>query len=132
MTKAEIPETHADLLAAPLTAVLTTVNEDGQPQSTAVWYLLDDDGALKGSLVTTRHKYKNLLRNPLATLFVFDPASPFRTLEIRATTELVPDPDKAMLPKFAVRYSTPVEMLDLPGSERVTVVFRPRRVVAAG
>ena len=129
-TPAVVPESHADLLAAPLTAVLTTVGANGQPQCAAVWYLVDD-GALKTSVLTSRQKYKNLVRNDKATLFVFDPANPFCTLEIRASVELVLDPDKTMLPKFAAHYSVDVAMLDQPG-DRVTVVFRPTHVVAFG
>jgi PPOX class probable F420-dependent enzyme len=127
----EIPDSHADLLDAPNTAVLTTVGADGQPQSTAVWFLVDDDGVLKISVLASRQKYRNLARNPKATLFVLDPTNPFRTLEVRATVELSPDPDKAMLPRFAARYSTPIEVLDQPG-ERVTASFTPQRVVAFG
>lgn len=130
-TKIEIPDTHADLVDAPNTAVLTTVGKDGQPQSTAVWYLVDD-GVLKTSVTTDRQKYRNLTRNPKATLFIFDPASPFRTLEIRATVELTPDPDKTLLPKFAARYNTPIEMLDIPGTERAIATFDPQRIVAFG
>ena len=130
--KLDIPATHADLLNGPYTAVLTTVGADGQPQSTAVWFLIDDDGALKGSITTDRQKYRNLTRNPKATLFIFDPANPFRALEIRATVELAPDPDKALLPKFAARYNTPVEMLDDPSSERAVAAFTPVRVVTNG
>ncbi len=130
-TKIDIPATHADLLDAPNAAVLTTVGADGQPQSTAVWFLVDD-GVLKASITTGRQKYRNLASNPKATLFVLDPANPFRTLEIRATVALAPDPDKALLPKFAARYSTPVEMLDLPGTERVVATFTPVRVATNG
>jgi PPOX class probable F420-dependent enzyme len=130
-TKIDVPDSHADLLEAPNTAVLTTVGADGQPQSTAVWFLVDDDGALKVSITTDRQKYRNLTRNPKATLFVPDPTNPFRTLEIRATVELAPDPAKTMLPKFAARYDTPVEMLDTP-SERVVVTLTPTRVVTFG
>ena len=97
-----------------------------------MWFLIDDDGVLKGSVTTDRQKYRNLTRNPKATLFILDPANPFRTVEIRATVELAPDPDKALLPKFAARYNTPVEMLDAPGSERVAVTFHPVRVVTNG
>src|SRR5215212_9820247 len=104
-TNNEVPDSHADLLDAPNTAVLTTVGADGQPQSTAVWFLVDDDGALKTSITTDRQKYKNLARHPKATLFVIDPANPYRTLEVRAEVELAPDPDKELLPKFAARYS---------------------------
>jgi PPOX class probable F420-dependent enzyme len=128
----DIPDTHADLLTGPNTAVLTTVGADGQPQSTAVWFLLDDDGTVKTSITTNRQKYRNLTRTPKATLFVLDPTNPFRSIEIRANVELEPDPDKALLPKFADRYSTPVEMLDQPGSERVVATLTPVRVVANG
>src|SRR4051812_22039142 len=99
--KLNVPDTHVDLVDAPNTAVLTTVGADGQPQSTAVWFLIDDDGLLKTSITTDRQKYKNLARHPKATLFIFDPANPFKTLEIRADVELTPDPDKALVPDFA-------------------------------
>src|SRR4051794_18155823 len=126
----DVPASHADLLTDPNTAVLTTVGTDGVPQSTAVWFLVED-GVLKTSVLTSRQKYRNLQHNPKATLFVFDPANPFRTLEVRATVDVSPDPGKTLLPKFAARYSTPVEVLDQPG-DRATVTFTPQRVVAFG
>jgi PPOX class probable F420-dependent enzyme len=127
----DLPDTHVDLLEAPNTAVLTTVGANGQPQSTAVWFLVED-GVLKTSITTDRQKYRNLSRNPKATLFVLDPTNPFRTVEIRATVELIPDPDKVLLPKFADRYSIPVEMLEQAGGERVAAAFTPVRVVTNG
>jgi PPOX class probable F420-dependent enzyme len=129
MTKIDVPDTHTDLLDNPHTSVLTTIGADGLPQSTAVWYLVDHDGVLKTSITTDRQKYKNLARNPKATLFIADPANPYHTLEVRATIELSPDPDKTLLPKFAERYNTPIEMLDTPG-DRVIATFTPVRVVA--
>jgi PPOX class probable F420-dependent enzyme len=131
-TKIDVPDSHADLLDAPHTAVLTTVGADGQPQSTAVWYLVDDDGLLKTSITTDRQKYRNLARHPKATLFVLDPSNPFRTLEIRASVELSPDPDKELLPKFAARYNVPVEALTQAGGERVVATLTPVRVVSNG
>jgi len=129
-TTLNIPASHADLVAKPNTAVLTTVGRDGLPQSTAVWFLVED-GVLKTSVLTSRQKYRNMQANPKATLFVLDPANPFRTLEVRATVEVTADPDKTLLPKFAARYNTPVEVLDVPG-ERAIVTFTPERVVAFG
>jgi len=128
----EVPDSHADLLANPGVAVLTTIGTDGLPQSTAVWYLVDDDGVLKTSVDASRQKYKNLVRTPKATLFLFDPANPFRTLEIRATVELVPDPEKIYVQKAAERYGTSAEKLDTPESVRFVIVFDPKRVVAFG
>ena len=126
----EVPETHRDLLLAPLTATLTTVDGSHRPQSTAVWYLVDDDGQVKGSITSDRQKYKNLRGDPNCDLFIIDPQNPFRTLEIRAEADLTPDPDKATVRKFAKLYGVDESMLVREGEDRYTVTFRPRRVVA--
>jgi len=126
----DIPESHRDLLASPLTATLTTLDGKGRPQSTAVWYLLDDDGSLKGSITDDRQKYKNLSRNPNCALFIIDPTNPWRTLEIRAEAQLTADPDKATVSKFAKLYQVDEAMLKASGQNRYTVTYRPRHVVA--
>jgi hypothetical protein len=72
----EIPPSHRDLLEAAGVAALATIGPDGQPQVTAVWYLLDDDDTVVISLNETRRKIRNLLANPAATLFLIDPAKP--------------------------------------------------------
>lgn len=131
-TRTTIPDSHADLLDGPNTAVLTTVGADGQPQSTAVWVLRDTDGIVKTSITTDRQKYKNLVGNPKATLFVLDPTNPYRTIEIRATVDLVPDPAKALLPVFADKYGVPLEALTQAGGDRVVATLNPARVVANG
>jgi PPOX class probable F420-dependent enzyme len=127
----EIPESHAEFFAAPNTAILTTVGSDGMPQSTAVWYLVDD-GVLKTSILTSRQKYKNLVGHPKASLFVLDPTNPYRSVEVRAELELAPDPDKSLLPKFAAHYNVPVEALEASGDDRVVATLVPRRVVTNG
>jgi len=125
----EIPESHRDLLLAPLTATLTTIDVNGHPQSTAVWYFVDGDGQLKGSTTSDRQKYKNLSRNPNCDLFIIDPQSPFRTLEIRAEADLALDPDKATVRKFADVYSVDEAMLVRAEEDRYTITYRPRRLV---
>lgn len=127
----QIPASHADFFAAPNTAVLTTLGKDGLPQSTAVWYLVDD-GVLKTSILTSRQKYKNLARHPKASLFVLDPTNPYRSVEVRATVELTPDPDKTLLPKFAAHYGVPVEVLENSGDDRAVATLTPVRVTVNG
>ena len=68
-----VPESHRDLLRSPLTATLTTIDINGRPQSTAVWYFVDDDGHLKGSTTSDRQKYKNLRHNPSCDLLAGQP-----------------------------------------------------------
>lgn len=124
-----VPESHRDLLRSPLTATLTTVDAHGRPQSTAVWYLLDDDGQLKGSITSDRQKYKNLRANPNCALFIIDPQNPFRTLEVRAEAELAADTGKPTVRKFAKVYTVDEAMLVDESEDRYTVTYRPRRVV---
>ena len=130
-TTIDIPCSHAEFFVAPNTAVLTTVGNDGLPQSTAVWYLVDD-GVLKTSILTSRQKYKNLARHPRASLFVLDPTNPYRSVEVRAEVELTPDPDKTLLPKFAEHYGVPVEALEASGDDRVIATLTPVRVITNG
>ena len=125
----QIPESHRDLLTAPLTATLTTLDGQGRPQSTAVWFLVDDDGGLKGSITSDRQKFKNLSRNPNCSLLVIDPVNPWRTLEIRAEAHLTADPEKAMVSKFAKAYQADEAVLKASGDDRYTVTYQGRRVV---
>lgn len=126
-----VPESHLDLLQRPLTAVLTTVGPDGFPQSTAVWYLLDG-GELKVSVRTDRQKYRNLLADPKATLFVIDPDNTARTVEIRSVVEVRPDPDKADADRFSPLYGHAPSVWDPDGVGRATLVLAPRRIVTLG
>jgi PPOX class probable F420-dependent enzyme len=126
-----IPETHLDLLSQPLVGVLTTIGSDGLPQSTALWFLLDA-GELKMSVRTDRQKYRNLLANPKATLFIFDPQSTARTLEIRGEVEIRPDPDKEQAKRFASVYGDAASAWDPEGVTRAILALQPVRVAAFG
>jgi len=122
-----VPASHADLLALPATATLTTLDRSGRPASTAVWYLLDSDGELKSSVTTDRQKYRNLRADPRCSLLVIDPANSFRTLEVRADAELTGDPDLAVVGRFAAAYG--VDPAIFAGQDRCTITYRPVRVV---
>lgn len=124
-----VPESHHDLVRSPLVGTFTTVDGRGRPQSTAVWFLVDDDGKLKSSVTSDRQKYKNLLANPNCDLLIIDPANPIRTVEVRAEATLVADPGYATLTKIAKAYGVDPSMVIQPGDERFTVVYEPRKVV---
>jgi PPOX class probable F420-dependent enzyme len=125
------PESHRDLLESNV-AVLATIGPDGYPQVTATWFLLDDDGTLKLSLNTTRQKVKNLRENPKCTLFILDPANPYRTLEIRARAELRPDDDYAFAEKLGRKYGAELRSRDRPGESRIVVTLHPVKVNTYG
>lgn len=119
----EFPESHRDLLQAPV-AVLATQGADGYPQVSALWFVFDA-GTLKLSLNTTRQKTKNLQRHPECTLFILDPSNPYRTLEIRARAEIDPDTDGAVAARVQEKYGADVRENDRPGEGRVAVILHP-------
>ena len=133
MSNPEIPATHIDLVTAPITCVLSTVNDDGTPQSTAVWTMLDDDGLIRTSVLTSRHKYHNLEQRPVATLFYLDPASPFRTLEVRADVLLSDDDaDRTFTRRIIESYGADPNGFPTLNDPRAVLTFVPRHIVAFG
>ena len=126
---ASIPDSHRDLLDAPV-ATLATVGADGRPQLSAVWFLADDDG-VRVSLNTARQKTKNLTANPAATLFILDAANPMRYLEVRGDVTLTPDGDYEFADKVGAKYGgVDLRNMDQAGGSRVVVTLEPTRVNA--
>ena len=125
---ADIPASHRDLLDAEV-ATLATVGPDGRPQLSEVWFL-NDDGELRLSLNTTRQKVKNLRRNPACTLFILDPGTPYRYLEVRGDAGISPDDDYAFAGRVGAKYGADLRSRDNPGESRVAVTVRPIRINA--
>jgi len=126
-----VPNSHRDLFDGPNTATLSTVGTDGTPQVTALWYLADGD-TVTTSLTTSRQKYKNIVAHPKATLFIIDPTNPFRTLEIRATATIEPDPALTLLDQLIRHYGHDPDTFPATREGRVTLRLSPTRVVAQG
>lgn len=83
---ATIPESHQNLLQAPVFVTLATIMPDGHPQATIVW--CDYDGT--NILINTaqgRQKDINMRRNPKVAVLAMDPDNPYRYLEVRGTVE---------------------------------------------
>jgi PPOX class probable F420-dependent enzyme len=117
------------LLDAPV-GVLATQGADHFPQVTALWFLFDESsGAVRFSLNTTRQKVKNLQARPEVSFMVLDPASPYRTLEIRGRAEITPDPEYAFADELGAKYgNADLRQRDQPGQTRVVVTLQPLKV----
>ncbi|WP_375480727.1 TIGR03618 family F420-dependent PPOX class oxidoreductase [uncultured Jatrophihabitans sp.] len=133
MTTKSIPASHHDLVTS-ATVALSTINDDGSIQTTAVWVLLGDDGLLRTSLAKNRKKYDNLLARPNATVFSISPTNPFHTLEVRATVEIADDDaQRSFMAKLIGTYGQTLEsMAEQAQEDRVVVTFYPTRVRAQG
>jgi len=70
-------------------AVLSTINKDGSPQLTTVWYLLNDDGTIVMNTQVHLQKVKNILRDHRIALCIEDGP---RSVSINGTVELIEDP----------------------------------------
>lgn len=128
---ASYPDSHLDLLQAPLTATLATIGKDGYPQVTALWYLFED-GQLKLTLNDSRQKFKNIVARPQATLFILDPKNPMHGIEVRANLTIKPDTDLSFTERVVAQYGNPFKISDIdgPGTKRYEIVFDPIKINA--
>jgi PPOX class probable F420-dependent enzyme len=122
------PESFRELLESPGVCVLSTIEPDGTPQSSAVWYLLGDDGTVRLSLNSTRRKLQNLQRNPALSVLFIDPQNPDRTLELRGRAQLELDADRSFADRLGAKYGADLSVHDGPTDERYIVTVEPTRV----
>ncbi|GAB2955990.1 PPOX class F420-dependent oxidoreductase [Micromonospora polyrhachis] len=94
MSKPPLPDEAVALLRKANPAVITTLRPDGQPVSTATWYLWED-GRILVNLDAGRRRLGYLRADPRTTLTVLDEAGWYthvsligRVVEFRADTEL--------------------------------------------
>jgi PPOX class probable F420-dependent enzyme len=129
-----IPASHRDLLRRPIPGVLTTMQPDGQPQSSLVWLDLEGDIA-RVNTTLERQKGRNLARDPRVSLLVVDPDDTSRFVAIRGDAELSSEGALEHLDVLTRAYTRhprfygfvhPVEQLGL--ETRVICRIHPRRV----
>lgn len=129
-----IPDSHLDLLTRPICAVLTTMNRDGQPESSLVW--VDFDGqCARVNTTLQRRKGRNVVANSKVSLLVIDPDNTGRFLQIRGDAELVTEGAREHLDALTRAYTNhpgyyghiyPIEQADR--ETRVIVRIHARRV----
>src|SRR5262245_27123882 len=66
-----------EFLGRPLASQLITINPSGSPQATIMWFKCED-GAVLFTTTTDRVKFRNIQKNPRATLVVMDPANMYK------------------------------------------------------
>jgi PPOX class probable F420-dependent enzyme len=120
------PESHRDLLDSQV-ATLATIDDQGLPQLSEVWFVVDDD-ELKLSLNSARHKTHNLRARPQCSLMLLDLANPYRYLELRGTAVVEPDDDEAFARKVDAKYGADHTQHDGPDDRRVVVTIEPVKI----
>ena len=131
MTKIE-PHVH-QFLGQTLVGVISTVGADGRPCSAPIWYQWEDGAAY---FFTGRRtlKWRNLLRDPRASLCVDWREPPYKSVILSGVVEEVDRPLYDLVLSMAVRYYGEDEGREFADSflaqETDLVVFRliPTRV----
>ncbi len=121
----DFPSTHTDLLDADV-ATLATIDDDGLPQLTEVWFI-HDGGELRLSLNGERFKTANLKARGACSLLILDLANPYRYLEVRGTARVDED-DGSLARKVGQKYNADLTAYDQPGEVRYAVTIEPRKV----
>lgn len=110
-------------------AALTTLFEDGTPQTQLMWVGADDDHVLINTEVH-RAKYRNMQRDPRVTVTVWDAANPYSYVEVRGRVVDTEGGDtaRAHIDALARRF-TGADYGNPITSERVIVRIAPDRLV---
>jgi PPOX class probable F420-dependent enzyme len=84
-------------------AALATINKDGTPQLTAMWYLLEDDTIVMNTKVK-RIKERNMRRDPRISVCILEGYS---YVTASGRVEMIDDPEIAQkdIYRLAVRYN---------------------------
>ncbi|MDX3071007.1 PPOX class F420-dependent oxidoreductase [Streptomyces sp. NPDC088354] len=104
MSKPPLPEAAIALLRKPNPAVLATLRADGQPVSTATWYLWDE-GRILLNMDEGRKRLDHLRNDPRVTLTVLDKDDWYTHVTIIGrVAELLEDKDLADIDRLARQY----------------------------
>ena len=126
------PEQLEEVTKVPVLAILATVNPDGSPQATPVWYEYDGQAFIVTSF-TYRVKVRNIRQNPRVSLVVVDTANNGQPLIVNGTAELIEDGAQDATQRLAIRYEGEergrASAGRLAGQPRLIIRITPRRII---
>lgn len=104
MSKPPLPESAVAMLEKANPAVITTLRKDGQPVSTATWYLWDD-GRVLVNMDQDRIRLQHLRNDPRVSLTVLDESGWYTHLTIIGrAVDLREDTDLSGIDRLAQQY----------------------------
>jgi PPOX class probable F420-dependent enzyme len=129
-TEVQLSPRARELLSQPIPAVVATVNVDGSPQLTVVWFEWRD-GVMLFNTTEERIKGRNLRRDPRVALTIVDPLNQYRFVTMTGRVELARDWADEDIDRIARRY-TGAGFNFRPGETRVSARLRPEKVLEYG
>ncbi len=100
---AKLSERARALLQEVRFAVLGTINTDGTPQLTTMWYLLENDDTITMNTKVGRTKERNMRRDPRVSICVEDG---YNYITVRGSVEMIDDQEVAQndIHRLSARY----------------------------
>ncbi len=130
---AELTEKARAFLREKRFAVLATINKDGTPQLTTMWYLLENDGTIMMNTRVGRSKERNMRRDPRISV-CFEEG--YRYVSITGRVEMIDDPQVSQRDIFrlSTRYhgeeiAKKQMQTQFSKEQRVTLRLKPERIV---
>jgi PPOX class probable F420-dependent enzyme len=123
-----LPDLAQQLLDGRTYAVLTTLNPDGSPQSSVIWVKRDGDQAVF-STILGRRKTRNMQRDPRVSLCAYDPADPYRYVEIRGTVSMTEEGGRELIDELSQRYDSTSFRESRPDAVRVVCCIEASKVI---
>ena len=109
-------------------ATLTTLGAGGDPQSTVVWFRVED-GKILVSATARRQKTKNLAADPRCSVLICHPATADYFVEVRGSAAVVDDADYAIADRISPRYNADFRSFDRPTDKRLALIVTPEKVL---
>ena len=130
---AELTEKARAFLREKRFAVLATINKDGTPQLTTMWYLLENDGTILMNTRAGRLKERNMRRDPRISV-CFEEG--YRYVTLTGRVEMIDDPQVSQRDIFrlSTRYhgeeiAKKQMQTQFSKEQRVTLRLKPERIV---
>ena len=128
-----IPEAFNELLTKTKAfANLATINKDGTPQLTPVWFEWDGS-RFRINTAKGRVKDKNLRRTPSVALSIMDPDNPYRYVQVKGrVADVTESGADAHIDSLAKKYTGKDYANRKAGEVRVIFTIAPDRVQTMG
>ncbi len=124
------PEELDTFLAASRNAIVCTINPDGSPQMSPIWFVWEN-GRIYFSTTKHRLKIRNLERDPRIALIVDEPGPPQQTVTFRGVVDPIEDGLGTVTERIANKYTPDgsgyPSIAATPG--RVVVSFKPAKAL---
>jgi PPOX class probable F420-dependent enzyme len=108
---------------------VATLLPDGQPQVTPVWAAYDGDDILLSTL-ESRQKFRNLSKDPHATVLIFPMSDPYVYAELRGEVTMTREGGRELIDRLSVAYTGDPYPVEPP--EEIRVVVRLKITKVAG